>query len=63
MSNRSSIRKWLIYIGSFFVAIGIGFLFAEGASTVIGTVSLGSGICLYIASNFFRTQLKQENDG
>lgn len=29
MSNISSIRKWFIYIGTFFVAIGIGFFYLQ----------------------------------
>jgi len=54
MSGNSKLRKWIIGIGSFFVAIGIGFLFVEQVNTVFGIVSLIIGICLYIVSNFFR---------
>lgn len=54
------LRKWIIYIGVFFVAIGIGILFAEEVNTLYGIVSLVIGICLYIASNFFRANTNKK---
>lgn len=61
MNNRTMLRKRIIAIGAFFVAIGIGFLFVETFSTMIGIILLAIGIALYIASNFFKTKMTEKN--
>jgi len=57
----TKLRKRIIYIGAFFVAIGIGMLFVEEVNSVFGIISLVVGICLYIASNFFRAKTNGKN--
>lgn len=61
MNNRTMLRKRIISVGAFFVAIGIGFLFVEAVRTSIGIIPLAIGIGLYIASNFFRSKTTEKN--
>lgn len=54
MKNPAQIRKWLINIAAPISSVGIAFLIVEELNKTAGTVLLVIGICLFIASNFFR---------